>query len=144
MTDAINLDRFDALIEAQEKGKEFDLVDELGKPIGMKIGLVGIDSKRARQAQREVADEFSKKAEDRAMNGQATPDDEDDQRACAYLAKVSTHWTPDPAIGGKTVPFSEENVRNFYSRFRIFRQQMEARAVWRAPFAPPSSGDSAS
>lgn len=135
----ISLDRFDALVEAQEKGKEFDLVDELGAPIGMKIGLLGPDSKRSRDAQREVAKEFSKRAEDRALNGEGTPDDEDDQRMCAYLAKVSTHWTPEPSIGGNAVPFSEENARNFYLRFRIFREQMEARAIRRGPFAPPSS-----
>lgn len=140
----INLDRFEALIEAQEAGKEFELVDENGKPIGMKIGLVGPDSPRSQDAQRSVAEEFSKRAEDRAMAGEATPKDEGDQRMAAYLAKVATHWTPEPSFGGQAVPFTEENVRNFFVKFRIFREQMEARAVWRAPFAPSSSSGSAS
>lgn len=144
MTETISLDRFDALVEAQEAGKEFDLVDEMGKPIGMKIGLVGPDSKRARQAQREVADEFSKLAEERAMSGKEAPEDEDDQRMCAYLAKVTTHWSPEPSIGGKAIKCDEQNARNFYTRFRIFMEQAQMRAVRRGPFAPSSSESSAS
>lgn len=133
MSETINLDRFDALVLSQESGIEFELLDELGRPIGLKIGLVGPDSKRARKAQKEVAAEFAKRAEDR---GSLLPsEDEDDERMAAYLSKVTTHWSPDPSIGGKAVPFSEENARNFFTRFRIFTEQVQARAVRRGPFA---------
>lgn len=135
MTDTVNLDRFDALVQSQEDGIEFDLVDEMGKPIGLKISLVGPDSKRARKAMKEVAQEFSKRAEDRALAGEATPEDEDDQRQHAYYAKVTTGWSPDPSIAGKAVPFTEENARNFFNRFRMFAEQVELRAVRRSPFA---------
>ncbi|HEV7435348.1 MAG TPA: hypothetical protein VGO22_10815 [Pseudorhizobium sp.] len=140
----VDLSRFEALVQSQEEGIEFDLVDELGKPIGLKIGLVGPDSKRTRKAMKEVAAEFSKLAEDRALAGTPTPEDEDDQRQAAFLSKVTTHWSPDPSIGGKAVPFTEENARTFFTRFRIFAEQVEARVVRRGPFAKSSSSGSAS
>ncbi len=80
----VDLARFEALIDAQEEGIDIDLVDEVGKPIGLKIGLVGPDSKRTRKALKDVAAEFSKRAEDRALAGQATPEDEDDQRTRCF------------------------------------------------------------
>lgn len=135
MTDTVNLDRFDALVQSQEDGIDFDLVDEMGKPIGLKISLVGPDSKQARKAMKEVAQEFSKRAEDRALAGEGTPDDEEDQRTAAYLSKVTTGWSPNPSIAGKAVPFTEENARTFFGRFRIFAEQVEVRAVRRGPFA---------
>lgn len=137
MTDSIDLSRFESLVEAQEKGIEFELLDEVGAPIGMKIGIVGPDSKRARAAVKAVAAEFAAKAEDRGSL--APSDDEEDERMAAYLAKVVTHWSPDPAIGGKAIKFSEENARNFFTKFRMFAEQTQARAVRRSPFAKGSS-----
>eukprot|EP00913_Durusdinium_trenchii_P008088 g7585.t1 len=116
-----------AVITSQEEGIEFDLVDEMGKPIGLKWGIKGPDSKQARKAQRDVAAEFAKRAEERG--NLLPPDDEDDERMAAFLAKVSTHWSPNPSIGGNEVPFSEENARNFLTRFRIFMEQLTAAAV---------------
>lgn len=143
MTGTISLDRFDSLAASQEEGKEFDLLDEMGKPIGMKVTLVGPDSSRTRKAMKETAQEFSKRAEERAMKGEATPDDEDDQRRASLLAKVTTGWSPNPSIGGKAVPFTEDNALNFFTRFRIFADQVEAIVVRRGPFAPASSVTSA-
>lgn len=141
MTDTINLDRFDALVQSQEEGIEFDLLDEMGAPIGLKLGMVGPDSKRSRKAMKDVAAEFAAKAEERGTLHAA--EDEEDERMVAFLSKVVTHWTPNPAIGGKAVPFSEENARTFFSRFRMFMEQAQARAVRRSPFAKSSSTDSA-
>lgn len=140
MTETIDLSRFEDLIEAQELGIEFELTDELGKPIGMKLGMVGPDSKRARSAVKAVAAEFAAKAEDRGSL--APSDDEEDERMAAYLSKVVTHWTPEPSIAGKAVKFSEENARNFFVKFRMFAEQAQARAVRRSPFAKGSSGTS--
>jgi hypothetical protein len=142
MTDTINLDRFDALVQAQEEGIEFELHDEVGAPIGLKLRMVGPDSKRARQAMKAVAAEFAARAEEKASL--QTAEDEEEERMIAFLSKVVTHWSPNPAIGGKEVPFSEENARTFFSRFRLFTEQVQARAVRRAPFARSSSSDSAS
>ena len=135
MTETVNLDRFDALVQSQEEGIEFDLLDEKNNPIGLKIRLVGPDSKRARKAKTEVAAEFSKRAEDRALAGEGTPDDEEEHRMAAFLGKVTTGWSPNPSFGGKEVSFTEENARNFFHRFRIFAEQVEVRAVRRGPFA---------
>lgn len=142
MTETINLDRFDALVQSQEEGIEFDLLDEMGAPIGLKLGMVGPDSKRSRKAMKEVAAEFAAKAEERASLSPS--DDEEDERMIAFLSKVTTHWSPNPSIAGKAVTFSEENARTFFSRFRMFMEQAQARAVRRGPFARSSSSGSVS
>ena len=142
MTDTINLDRFDALVKAQEEGIEFDLIDESGAPIGLNLGMVGPDSKRARQAMKAVAAEFAARAEEKASLQPS--DDEEDERMAAFLAKVTTHWSPNPSVGGRAVPFTEENARNFFTRFRMFAEQAQARAVRRSPFAKSSSTGSVS
>lgn len=129
----VNLDRFDALVQSQEEGIEFDLLDEMGQPIGLKLGMVGPDSKRARQAMKDVAAEFSAKAQEKGTLAGA--EDEEEERMVAFLSKVTTHWAPNPSMGGKAVSFSEENARTFFSRFRIFFEQAQSRAVRRAPFA---------
>lgn len=141
MTGTVNLDRFDALVQSQEQGIEFDLVDELGQPIGLKLGLVGPDSERSRKAMKAVAAEFAARAEENASLQPA--EDDEDERMIAFLSKVVTHWTPNPAIGGKEVLFSEENARIFFERFRMFMQQAQARAVRRTPFVKSSSTGSA-
>lgn len=129
----VSLDRFDALIQSQEEGIEFDLLDENGKVIGLKIGMVGPDSKRARKAMKDVAAEFAARAE---ANGTFQPsDDEEEERMAAFLSKVATHWAPNPSIAGQSVPFSEENARNFFTRFRMFMEQAQSKAVRRSPFA---------
>lgn len=133
MTDGIDLSRFEKMVETQEKGIDYDLVDEMGKPIGLKWVIYGPDSARARQALKDVAKEFAEKAE--AAESLASAGDDSDERTIAYLSKVCGGWSPNPTIGGKSVPFTEENARVFLSRFRMFREQIEFVAVRRAPFA---------
>lgn len=129
----VNLDRFDALIDNQEKGIEIDLLDEKGDPIGMKWGMVGPDSDRFQKAVRDVAAEFANAAAEREKLGEEHPD-EGDTRMIAILAKAATHWTPNPSIGGKNVPFTEENAKNFLTRYRIFFEQVQFKNVRRASF----------
>lgn len=129
----VNLDRFDALIDNQEKGIEIDLLDEKGEPIGMKWGMVGPDSDRFQKAVRDVAAEFAKAAAEREKLGEEHPD-EGDTRMIAILAKAATHWAPNPSIGGKNVPFTEENAKNFLTRYRIFFEQIQFKNVRRASF----------
>ncbi len=129
----IDLSRFEALVQSQEEGIDVELLDENGKAIGLKIGIVGPDSDRSQRAVREVAAEFAKAAAERESLEPAT--DDSDARMVAILAKISTHWAPNPVIGGKVVEFSEENAKAFYAKFRLFRDQIEAKAVRRAPFA---------
>ncbi|ASS57577.1 hypothetical protein [Rhizobium leguminosarum] len=127
-----DLSGLESLIQSQEQGIEIDILNERGEPIGLKIGFVGPDSDRTQKAMRDVASEFAKKAAERSSLEPAT--DDSDDRMIAILAKSTTHWSPNPKIGGQVVPFSEENVRNLYSKFRIIRDQIEVRAVRRSSF----------
>jgi hypothetical protein len=127
-----DLSGLESLIQSQEEGIEIDILNERGEPIGLKIGFVGPDSDRMQKAMRDVAAEFAKKAAERSSMEPAT--DDSDDRMIAILAKSTTHWSPNPKIGGQVVPFSEENVRNLYSKFRIIRDQVEVRAVRRSSF----------
>ncbi|QIG67260.1 hypothetical protein EVB37_024 [Rhizobium phage RHph_TM3_3_3] len=127
-----DLSGLESLIQSQEQGIEIDIVNERGEPIGLKIGFVGPDSDRMQKAMRDVAAEFAKKAAEHSSLDPAA--DDADDRMIAILAKSTTHWSPNPKIGGQVVPFSEENVRNLYAKFRIIRDQVEVRAVRRSSF----------
>ncbi|TBB27338.1 hypothetical protein ELH48_09335 [Rhizobium ruizarguesonis] len=136
-----DLSGLESLIQSQEQGIEVEILNEQGKPIGLKIGIVGPDSDRMQKAMRDVTAEFAKAAAERGSLEAAS--DDGDGRMIAILAKASTHWTPNPKIGGQVIPFSEENVRNLYSKFRIIREQVEVRAVRRSSFTKSSSPASA-
>ncbi|APG91155.1 hypothetical protein [Sinorhizobium americanum] len=129
----VDLSGLEALVQSQEEGIEITIVNEQGNPIGLKIGVVGPDSDRMQKAMREVAAEFAKKAAERESLGEPLAD-EADARLIAILAKATTHWAPNPKIAGQVVPFSEENVRNLYTKFKIIRDQVEAKAARRASF----------
>ncbi|WP_391564563.1 hypothetical protein [Sinorhizobium meliloti] len=129
----VDLSGLEALVQSQEEGIEIDILNELAKPIGLKIRVVGPDSDRMQKAVRDVAAEFAKAAADRESLGEAREDDSD-ARMVAILAKATMSWSPNPKIGGSVVPFSEENVRNLYTKFRIIREQVEVRAVRRGSF----------
>lgn len=138
MTDeTVSLDGLVSLVENQERGIEIEILNEQGKPLGLKITIVGPDSDRMQKAMREVAAEAAKAAAERENMGEAGPDDADG-RMIAILAKATKGWAPNPTIAGKVIPFTEENVRNLYSRFRIIRDQVEAKAVRRASFTAGS------
>ncbi|MDX0979629.1 hypothetical protein GOE03_27015 [Sinorhizobium medicae] len=129
----VDLSGLEALVQSQEEGIEIDLLNEQAKPIGLKIRVVGPDSDRMQKAVRDVAAEFAKAAAERESLGEAR-DDDSDARMVAILAKATMSWSPNPKIGGSVVPFSEENVRNLYTKFRIIREQVEVRAVRRGSF----------
>jgi hypothetical protein len=134
MDDFADLSGLEANVASQEQGIEIDVLNEMGKPLGLKIGIVGPDSDRMQKAVREVTADFAKAAAERDSLDEAT--DDSDARLIAILAKATTHWSPNPKIGGQVIPFSEENVRNLYSKFKIIRDQMEAKAVRRSSFTP--------
>ncbi|RVP96966.1 hypothetical protein [Sinorhizobium meliloti] len=129
----VDLSGLEALVQSQEEGIEIEILNEQAKPIGLKIRVVGPDSDRMQKAVRDVAAEFAKAAADRESLGEAREDDSD-ARMVAILAKATMSWSPNPKIGGSVVPFSEENVRNLYTKFRIIREQVEVRAVRRGSF----------
>jgi hypothetical protein len=131
--DFVDLSGLEALVKRQNDGIEIEIMNESGKSLGLKIGIVGPDSDRMQKAMREVSEEFAAAAADRESledNG-----NEADDRMIAILSKATTHWSPNPKIGGAVIPFSEANVRNLYTKFRIIRDQVEAKAVRRTSFA---------
>ncbi|MDX0789227.1 hypothetical protein [Sinorhizobium medicae] len=129
----VDLSGLEALVQSQEEGIEIDILNEQDKPIGLKIRVVGPDSDRMQKAMRDVAAEFAKAAAERESLDEA-PAYDSDARLVAILAKATVSWSPNPKIGGSVVPFSEENVRNLYTKFRIIREQVEVRAVRRGSF----------
>ena len=129
----VDLSGLESLVQSQEEGIEITIVNEQGNPIGLKIGVVGPDSDRMQKAMRDVASEFAKAAAERENLGEQ-PSDEGDARLIAILAKATTHWMPNPKIAGQVIPFSEENVRNLYTKFKIIRDQVEAKAARRSSF----------
>lgn len=130
--DFVDLSGLESLVQSQEQGIEIDILNEQGKPIGLKIGIVGPDSDRMQKAMRDVTAEFAKAAAERGSLEPAADDGE--ARMIAILAKATTHWSPNPKTAAGVVPFSEENVRNLYSKFRIIREQVEVKAVRRSSF----------
>lgn len=134
-SDFVDLSGLEALVQKQNDGIEIDIYNELGEPTGLKIGIVGPDSDRMQAGMREVTAEFAAAAAKRESleDGEAQPDTSD-TRMIAVFAKATTHWSPNPKIGGSVIPFSEENVRNLYTKFRIIRDQVEAKAGRRASF----------
>lgn len=134
MTDKfVDLSGLEALVQSQEEGIDVEILNELGKPIGLTIRIVGPDSERMQKAMREVPAEFAKAAAERESLGEA-PEDEGDARLIAVLAKATVSWSPNPKFGGQVIPFSEENVRNLYKKFLIIKEQIEAKAVRRVSF----------
>ncbi|WP_457660895.1 hypothetical protein [Sinorhizobium medicae] len=129
----VDLSGLEALVQSQEDGIEIDILNEQDKPIGLKIRVVGPDSDRMQKAMRDVAADFAKATAERESLGEA-PVYDSDARLVAILAKATVSWSPNPKIGGSVVPFSEENVRNLYTKFRIIREQVEVRAVRRGSF----------
>lgn len=130
--DFADLSGLEAMLQAQEEGVDIAILNEKGMPIGLTVNIVGPDSDRSRNAVREVAAEFAKRAA--ARDDDLSADDDEDERMSAILAKVTTGWSPNPKIGGQVIPFSEANVRNLYSKFRIIRDQVERKASRRDSF----------
>lgn len=131
--DFVDLSGLEALVQAQEDGLDIELVNERGEKLGLVLRVVGPDSDRMQKAMRDVAAEFAKAAAEKGSLTEAVGEDEG-ERLSAILAKATISWSPNPKIGGQVVPFSEANARNLYSKFKIIRDQVEAKAARRASF----------
>lgn len=131
--DFVDLSGLEALVQAQEDGIDIDVVNEKGEKLGLVLRVVGPDSDRMQKAMRDVAAEFAKAAAEKNSFAESVGEDEG-ERLSAILAKATISWSPNPKIAGKVVPFSEANARNLYSKFKIIRDQVEAKAARRASF----------
>lgn len=128
-----DLSGLEALVQAQEEGIDIDVLNEKGEKLGLTLRVVGPDSDRMQKAMRDVAAEFAKAAADKGSLAENIGEDEG-ERLAAILAKATISWSPNPKIGGEVIPFSEGNARNLYSKFKIIRDQVEAKAARRSSF----------
>lgn len=131
--DFADLSGLEALVQAQEEGIDIDVLNEKGEKLGLTLRVVGPDSDRMQKAMRDVAAEFAKAAADKGSLAENIGEDEG-ERLAAILAKATISWSPNPKIGGEVIPFSEANARNLYSKFKIIRDQVEAKAARRSSF----------
>ncbi|WP_421439904.1 hypothetical protein [Agrobacterium tumefaciens] len=131
--DFVDLSGLEALVQSQEDGIDIELVNEKGEKLGLSVRVVGPDSDRMQKAMRDVSAEFAKAAVDAGTLAENIGDD-DGARLSAILSKATLGWSPNPKIGGQVVPFSEANARNLYSKFKIIRDQVEAKAARRSSF----------
>lgn len=131
--DFADLSGLEALVQAQEEGIDIDVLNEKGEKLGLTLRVVGPDSDRMQKAMRDVAAEFAKTAADKGSLAENIGEDEG-ERLAAILAKATISWSPNPKIGGEVIPFSEANARNLYSKFKIIRDQVEAKAARRSSF----------
>lgn len=129
-----DLSGLEALVQSQEEGIEIELLNEKNEKLGLTVRVVGPDSDRMQKALRDVAAEFAKAAVAAGDLG-ATVNEDEGARMSAILSKATLGWSPNPKIGGQVIPFSEENVRNLYAKFKIIRDQVEAKAARRASFS---------
>lgn len=128
-----DLSGLEALVQSQEEGIEIELLNEKGEKLGLSVRVVGPDSDRMQKALRDVAADFAKAAVAAGDLG-ATVNEDEGARMSAILSKATLGWSPNPKIGGQVIPFSEENARNLYAKFKIIRDQVEAKAARRASF----------
>lgn len=104
------LDDILANVADQERGIERELYDPVtGEPTGIKIWIVGPDSKTAHDARIALTDELIERT-----RSDGTVSGEDRERArLNSLASLITKW--DITEGGKPLPFNRKNVLRLLS-----------------------------
>lgn len=120
------LDQILANVADQDRGHAFELADPVtGRPIGIKLTVVGPDSETAHRARLALADELAEAAD---TDGRVTAE----QREKARLACLARHvrsW--EIKEDGKPVPFSTANLLRLL-RVAWVQEQVDAFAADRA------------
>ncbi len=115
-----SLDDHEALVVAQEQGKEVEILDVHGKPNGIKIRVVGPDSEHFKKVQYALADESLQQQK----LGQPSTE-EVQKRWFRILAGVTVGWNKF-ILNGAEYPFSTENALKLYERYPVIREQIAA------------------
>jgi hypothetical protein len=126
---ALNLDALAESVAAQEQGREIDILDGDGKPIGLKIVVAGVDSERYRIAWRA---EIRSLAEEGALDAPDPLRDEAGKRRIAAACVIA--WAPDIELGGKTLRASRENAETVFKAVPTIFDQVYAAVLYRAGF----------
>lgn len=126
----LDLDDLD-VSTASEAGSDLTVLHPTsGEPTEIVIHIAGPDSKRARDADREMTDKLTKEAIDKKL----TPDDATFERMASMRAASLTLGWSGIQWGGTEFPFNAENAIKLYTERRWIRTQVEAFAGQRANF----------
>jgi hypothetical protein len=126
----VDLAQFDAAVAKQEEGILVPILGMDGKTsLGFSIRVAGPDSKRAKDAQEELADELIESENLTRLQAREVAD-----RGYRYLAKVTMGWEPAIVLDGQEMAYSEENAEKLYRRFNFIKEQVDRAAGNRTRF----------
>lgn len=123
------LDEILANVADQDRGRECELIDPVtGDPTGLKLWIVGPDSKTAHSARIAMTDELMERT-----RSDGTVSAEDRERArINSLARLVVRW--EIIEDGKPLPFGHKNVVRLISAASWVEAQIDAFAANRAHF----------
>ncbi|MBV2144417.1 hypothetical protein KUG47_13025 [Falsochrobactrum sp. TDYN1] len=124
----MDLSEIIANVTDQDRGRECELVDPVtGEPTGIKLWIVGPDSKTAHDARIAMTDELMERT-----RSDGTVSGEDRERArLNCLARLVTKW--EIIEDGKSLPFNHKNVLRLLAVSWV-EAQIDAFASNRAAF----------
>lgn len=118
----------------QTDGVEREIILPNGKPMGLKMKIVGPDSDRAEKAVNEVQKEFAAKASAAGDMGESSLS-EDRQRRFAYASKCCVSMSPEVVtIDGEEYRANEDDLRKLFGKLFFIGDQVYGHAVSRADF----------
>jgi ornithine carbamoyltransferase len=118
----------------QSEGVERDILLPNGKPMGLKIKIVGPDSERAEKAVTEVQKEFAAKSSESGEldeNAQSA----ERQRRFAFASKCSVSMSPEiVTFSGEEFRCNEDDLRKLFEKLFFVGDQVYNQAISRADF----------
>jgi hypothetical protein len=115
----------------QERGRVMEIVDPWsGKPLGIRMTIVGPDSETQRKSRIALMDELSEMA---GHDGRVTAENRETARINS-LARCVIGW--DVSEGGNPLSFSHSNVVRVLRASRWLQEQVDAFAGDRSAFKP--------
>ena len=142
----IDLSRLDTA-SGSEEGRWLEPLNLVGQKIGLRIKILGPDSKRYAALRDEVQRE-AYRALATASNGLEPEVDKrtEAEREAAFYAKLTLDWEStdgEPVtFDGKPFPFSEGNAVKLYNAAAVIREQVKRFCEARRNFTPPVPEDS--
>lgn len=102
----VDLDALAGSVQAQERGREVRVIHPAtNEPLGLTVVVAGLDSERYRLAWRA---ELRALVEAGSLGDVPEAEDLAGKRRIAAASVIS--WSPDPVLGGKSLPCTQENA----------------------------------
>ncbi|GGA81270.1 hypothetical protein GCM10011491_05690 [Brucella endophytica] len=121
-------------IADQDRGRELELVDPVtGKPTGIKLWIVGPDSKTAHDARIAMSEELI----DRTRSDGTVSAGDRERARIGCLARLVQRW--EILENGQPVPFNHRNVVRVLSAGTWIQAQVDAFAADRSAFRSGSA-----